>query len=244
MPDVTWNPWHGCHKISAGCEHCYVYRGDLAYGRDPTVPTLTGNFRLPVAHNRQGEYKILSGSTVYTCFTSDFFLEEADDWRIEAWEMIRARPDLHFFFITKRIDRMQVNLPLDWGEGYPHVTIGCTVENQEMADYRLPIFLSLPIRHRHIICEPLLERIDLSRYLDSNAFEQLLAGGESGSEARPCRMEWVLDLRRQAIEANLSFYFKQTGARFIKDGRLYRVPRKLQHVQAKKSGLSIGPRKL
>lgn len=20
-----WNPWHGCHKLSTGCRHCYVF---------------------------------------------------------------------------------------------------------------------------------------------------------------------------------------------------------------------------
>ena len=60
----------------------------------------------------------------------------ADVWRREAWEMIRLRRDLHFMFFTKRIDRLSECLPGDWGAGYEHVTIGCTVENQRMADYR------------------------------------------------------------------------------------------------------------
>lgn len=55
-----------------------------------------------------------NGEVVYTCMTSDFFLEEADDWRAEAWEMIRKRPDLHFAIITKRIARFPVSLPDDW----------------------------------------------------------------------------------------------------------------------------------
>ena len=66
--------------------------------------------------------------------TSDFFLEEADEWRPAAWSMIRERADLHFVIITKRIHRFLVGLPADWGEGYEHVTICCTCENQKMAD--------------------------------------------------------------------------------------------------------------
>ena len=240
MPSVSWNPWHGCHKISAGCEHCYVYRGDARYGRDPSVPAKTSSFRLPVARARSGAYRIPSGSTVYTCFTSDFLLEEANDWRIEAWEMIRARPDLRFFFVTKRIERLPVNLPLDWGTGYEHVTIACTVENQDRADFRLPIFLASPIAHRHIVCEPLLEKIELSAYL-TRGIEQLSVGGESGSRARPCHFDWVLGLRRQAVEAGVPFVFRQTGANFVKDGRLYRIPRPLQHEQAQKAGLDFLP---
>ena len=53
-----WNPWHGCHKISPGCQHCYVYRMDANYGRDSSVVTQTAAFRLPVQKKRNGEYKI------------------------------------------------------------------------------------------------------------------------------------------------------------------------------------------
>lgn len=51
-----------------------------------------------------------------------------------------------------------------WGDGYENVTIACTVENQRQCDIRMPVFLSLPVRHRCIICEPLLESIDPASY--------------------------------------------------------------------------------
>ncbi len=153
--------------------------------------------------------------------------------------MIRTRTDLQFFIITKRIHRFRVNLPADWGEGYEHVTICSTCENQAMADYRLPILLSLPIRHKAIICEPLLERIDLSRWLDPS-IEEVTVGGESGSQARTCDYDWVLDIRRQCIEKQVPFCFKQTGARFVKDHHLYRIPRKYQHSQAAKADIDVG----
>ena len=100
-----WNPWHGCHKLSTGCRHCYVYRGDSKHGKDSSIITKTGQFNLPVRRKKDKTYKIPSGNLVYTCFTSDFLIEEADEWRIEAWKMMRERYDLHFLFITKRIDR-------------------------------------------------------------------------------------------------------------------------------------------
>ena len=99
------------------------------------------------------------------CFTSDFLIDEADKWRDEAWDMIRERFDLNFLFITKRINRLADVAPDDWGDGYDNVAIGCTCENQEMADKRLPVFLSFPIAERYIICEPLLGPIDLKEYL-------------------------------------------------------------------------------
>jgi protein gp37 len=238
-----WNPWHSCHKISTGCQNCYVYCIDAKYERDASTVLKTADFNLPLKKKRNGDYKLPSGETVYTCFTSDFFLEEADNWRIEAWQMIKIRSDLHFFIITKRIDRFNVNLPQDWGEGYKNVTICSTCETQDRANYRLPILLSLPIKHKAIICEPLLEQINLSPWL-SNTFEGVVVGGESGKDARICNYEWVFDLRTQCVEKNVSFHFKQTGARFIRGGRLYNIKRHDQYSQAKKAGIDFNVSKL
>lgn len=116
--------------------------------------------------------------------------------------------------------------------------IGCTVENQERADFRLPIFLSLPIKHRSVIVAPMLERVDLSKWLGSG-IEEVSAGGESGAHARPCDYAWILDLRRQCVENNVPFSFHQTGAHFIKDGRLYNIERKFQKAQARKAGIDF-----
>jgi protein gp37 len=235
---AQWNPWHGCRKISAGCQNCYVYRIDTKYDRDASAITKTAAYNLPIKKTRNGNFKLIAGETIYTCFSSDFFLEEADNWRIDAWRMIQYRSDLHFFIITKRIDRFEVNLPADWGDGYANVTIGSTCENQERANFRLPIFLKLPIRHKIIICEPLLERINLSLWL-LNSIEKVIAGGESGNEARICDYGWVYDIRTQCIEKNIPFHFKQTGARFVKDGRLFNIKRQHQHLQAAKAGIDF-----
>ncbi len=234
-----WNLWHGCHKLSAGCAHCYVYRGDSKRGIDSTTITKTKSFDAPAQKKRDGTYKIPAGSLVYTCFTSDFFLEDADLWRPQAWDMIRERNDLRFLVITKRIDRFKACLPDDWGDGWNHVTICCTVENQDRADYRLPIFRAAPIKHKRIICEPLLERIDLSPYDIGSWIEQVVAGGESGAQARPCNFDWIMELREECVLQNVSFWFKQTGARFIKDGQLYPIPRQLQHSQARKAEINF-----
>ncbi|MDH8700870.1 protein gp37 [Dysgonomonadaceae bacterium PH5-43] len=236
-----WNLWHGCHKLSAGCKHCYVYRGDAKRGIDSSIVSKTKNFDLPIQKKRNGEYKIPSGSLVYTCFTSDFFLEETDEWRVEAWKMIRLRCDLRFMMITKRIDRFMQSLPDDWGDGYENVTICCTVENQDRANYRIPIYKEAPIKHKIIICEPLLERIDLTPYNIGSWVEQVVVGGESGYDARPCNFDWVMELYNLCVEQKVAFWFKQTGARFIKDEKLYNIKRQLQHSQARKAGINHNP---
>ncbi|WP_295939501.1 DUF5131 family protein [uncultured Alistipes sp.] len=233
---VSWNPWHGCRKISEGCRHCYVYRQDARHEKDSSEVRKTLAFDLPVRRKRNGEYKIPSGQMVYTCFTSDFLVEEADFWRAEAWEMIRTRSDLRFFFITKRIDRLMQVLPADWGEGCDNLAVGCTIENQEMADHRLPFLLEAPLRHKLIVCAPLLEPLDIARYLTPE-IEEVSVGGESGNDARACNYDWVLSIRRQCIDADISFCYHQTGARLIKDGHLYRIRRQWQHSQARKAGI-------
>lgn len=233
-----WNPWHGCHKISAGCLNCYVYRRDAEYGLNSMDVHKTASFNLPIRQRKDGRYVFNPpDGLVYTCFTSDFFLEEADEWRREAWEMIRRRWDLYFFFVTKRIHRFYDAIPEDWGNGYTNVGIGCTTENQEQADKRLPVFLNAPIRSRTILLEPLLGPVNIRPYLGT-AVDHVIVGGESGDEARPCRYEWVLDLREQCVSAGISFTFKQTGANFFKDGKQFKIPRKIQAAQARKAGIN------
>ena len=106
MSTVDWNPWHGCTKISSGCKNCYVYRIDKSRGIliDSSLCRKNGDFDLPIRKNRNGEYKIPSGSTIYTCFQSDFLLKDADKWRMECFEMMKERCDCYFIFFTKRID--------------------------------------------------------------------------------------------------------------------------------------------
>ncbi|MCQ2958664.1 MAG: phage Gp37/Gp68 family protein [Bacteroidales bacterium] len=237
---ADWNPWHGCTKISPGCKYCYVYRQDEMYGSEikSNLARKTAAFDFPIKKKRDKTYKLPSGKLVLTCFTSDFLLEDADEWRTECWKMIKERQDCSFYFFTKRIDRFTECIPADWGNGYENVLVGCTIENQEMADYRLPIFKSAPIKHKTLTIAPLLERIDISKYLD-NTIEEVSVGGESGVNARPCNYDWILDIRNQCIEKDIPFRFHQTGAYFIKDGKMYRIHRKYQLSQAHKAGIDF-----
>ena len=157
--------------------------------------------------------------------------------------MIKSRPDHEFLILTKRIDRFHVSLPPDWGRGYDNVNIGCTVENQEIADYRLPLFLSNPIKRRFVACSPLLSAIDLSAYI--GGIEHVTVGGETGREARECDYDWVLDIREQCIKAGVTFWFKNTGSLFRRDGMVKKINPYKQNSIAKELGIDIlGDRKL
>ena len=239
---MNWEPWTGCYKVSDGCTYCYFY-GPFSkrYGQNTIFKT--EEFNKPIAKSANGVTKISSGKIVATCFASDFFIAEADEWRTEEWAMIKSRPDLEFLILTKRIDRFNVSLPADWGDGYDNVNIGCTVENQEIADYRLPIFLSYPIKKRFVACAPLLGAIDLSKYL--GGIEHVSVGGETGRNARECDYEWVLDIRKQCEIAGITFWFKNTGSFFKRDGVVQKVNPFKQNSLAKELGINIlGDKKL
>lgn len=234
---AIWNPWRGCHKYSEGCRYCYIHKGDQRRGVDTNNIIRTDHFYAPVEKKASGEYKMKPGQTVYLCFSTDFLIEEADGWRQECWQMIRERSDLQFIFLTKRIERFLQCIPPDWNEGYENVTVGCTVENQERADFRLAIFRDLPVRHKNIICQPLIGKIDLKPYLEG--VELVVAGGESDMAARPLDYRWVLDIREQCIAHHVHFEFRQCGTHFIKDGKTYRLNVKDLCSQAKKAGINV-----
>lgn len=232
-----WSPWRGCHKCSEGCRYCYIHKGDARRGVDTDLIVKGDKFGAPVALDKKGAYKMKGGQTVFTCFQSDFLLEDADPWRGECWEMIARRPDLSFLFLTKRIERFADCAPEDWGEGYDNVVVGCTVENRETARYKLGIFDALPIKHKNIICQPLLEEIDLTEHL--NGVELVVVGGESDQNARALDYEWVLKIRSQCEARKVDFQFRQCGTNFIKDGVSYRLNVRQLCQQARKADIDL-----
>ena len=149
--------------------------------------------------------------------------------------MMRERSDCTFFMITKRTERIADHLPPDW-DSWNHVTIAVTCENQEMANMRIPVYLTLPLPHKAIMIEPMLSAVDLRPFLTRGDIESVSVGGESGPDARPCNFDWVLDVHKNY---GVHFSYHQTGARLIRDGKEYNIPRKLQHSQAKAAGLDF-----
>lgn len=236
MNSVQWNPWHGCHKCSPGCANCFVYYLDAMRGRDAGVVTRSKtNFHLPLKKDRSGNYKIPSGSLVATCFSSDFFLEEADAWRSEAWELIRQRPDVTFLICTKRIARFNQCLPAGWNDGYDNVVVTVTCEAQEKAGERLPVFLSIRAKHKQIFVAPILEYVDLSKFLDKGKIDLVSVGGESYQNARVCDFEWVKKIKETCDRYNVNFTFYQTGNNFVMDGKRYTISHKQEYSQARKA---------
>lgn len=239
MHDI-WNPWHGCKKCSEGCQNCYMYYLDAKRNKNGAdIYRTKSGFKYPLSKHRNGEYKVKSGEMLRVCMTSDFFLEEADLWRDEAWQIISQRPDVKFFLLTKRPERVASNLPWNWGDGFENVMLNVSCENQRRADERIPILLELPFKHKGIMCAPYIGQVSIEKYLPTGQIEQVLCDGENYVGARPCHYEWVKSLYDECVRYNVTFVFCGTGNRFVKDGKLYKLDSKIQVEQAYKSGLSF-----
>ena len=243
MNDKIWNPWHGCHKCSEGCQNCYAYFLDKRYGRDTNeVVRNKSDFNLPVKKDREGNWKLPSGCFVRVCMASDFFVEEADAWRMEAWEFIRRRPDVTFSLLTKRAERIKDCLPSDWGDGWDNVSFSVSCENQKRLEQRMPYLLELPAKHRWVSLKPFIGEVDIAPYLATAKIETVLAGGENYLGSRPLHYEWVKKVHDACVENNVQLIFGQTGNIFIKDGKEYKIRNRTeQMVQALKSGLHYPP---
>lgn len=195
----TWNPWRGCHKVGPGCQNCYMYREQRRYGRDPTVVVRSKTtFSDPL---KWKERKL-----IFTCSWSDFFIEESDGWRDEAWDIIRCTPHHVYQILTKRPHRIADHLPLDWP--LANVWLGVTVENRRHGLPRMDMLRSIPAAVHFISAEPLLE--DLGR-LNLDGMEWVIVGGESGPSARRMNPAWARRIRDQCAKLGIPFFFKQWG---------------------------------
>jgi protein gp37 len=216
--DATWNPFQGCHKVSAGCKNCYMFEEKKRYGQNPNVVVRSSDatFNAPLKWARNPE-KYSYIKRVFVCSWSDFFIEEADPWRAEAWEIMRKTPQFVYQLCTKRPERIAACLPPDWGDGYPNVWLLTSTENQAAADLRIPILLKIPAVVHGISAEPLLGPIDFRKVptfnrigLDLSSF-WVIVGGESGPNARPMVSSWADSIRQQCENAGVAFFFKQNG---------------------------------
>lgn len=238
MAGDIWNPWHGCRKYSEGCENCYMFFLDGQRDKSGAdIYKVKSNFKLPLKKDRQGHYKIPSGMTIRVCMTSDFFLEDADEWRDEVWDIIRRRPDVNFWLLTKRAGRIKDCLPWDWGEGWENVILNVTTENQRRADERIPILLEMPAKHKGVMIAPFIGEVDIAPYLATGQLEGVLADGENYDGRRPLHYEWVKRVYDACVRFNVPFRFYGTGNVFVKAGKEYHICKAYQSIQALRSGL-------
>ena len=244
--DLIWNPWHGCHKYSEWCQNCFAFFLDKRYGRDTNTVVINKSwFDAPIKKDREWNYKMKSWSFIRVCMASDFFIQEADEWRDDAREIIKKRPDMTFSLLTKRADRILDHLPKDWWDMYDNVCFAVSCENQIRADERIPYLLKVPTKHRWISLKPFIWEIDLEKYLSTWEIETVLAWGENYLWSRPLHYEWVEKISQQCKKYNVEFIFAQTGNIFIKEWVEYKIHNRTdQQIQALKADLSYPPKNI
>lgn len=202
----------GCSKVSSGCVNCYMFRDAERYGRDPNQVQRVSDKTFYQALKWKDPRMIFCNSW------SDYFHSEADEWRDDAWGVIKQTQQHHWQVLTKRIERVKYHLPLDWDNGYPNVWLGVSVENQFCLD-RVEELARIPAWTRFISFEPLLGSIDLSSLADQGVMSQIhwaIVGAESGNETgkylyRPCEIQWMEDLVDQLQKLGIKVFVKQLG---------------------------------
>lgn len=199
--DNTWNPFQGCRKISPGCKNCYMYREKNRFGQDPEniIRSSPATFNSPL--------KWKDKARVFVCSWSDFFIEEADPWRGDAWDIIRKTPHLIYQILTKRPHNIESRLPEDWP--LKNVWLGVTAENQEQYNARVPIMASIESELRFVSIEPMLDKILLFPWQDH--IDWIICGGESAPKNKLRNMDtsWCHILLEQCRASNTAFFMKQ-----------------------------------
>jgi protein gp37 len=180
-------------------------------GRDFGTVWRTKTWKEPLKWNRKApqlEAELDRPVRVFCASLTDFFIQDADEWRAEAWDVIRQCTQMDWLILTKRPQLIARRLPADWGDGWPHVWLGTTC-GVKSSYPRLDALRVIPAAVRFISAEPLLESlVDI----DLTGFRWLIAGGESGSGFRPMRDEWATELRDACIRDRVGFHFKQHSA--------------------------------
>ena len=229
--ETTWNPTTGCDQVSAGCDNCYALSfakrlkamGQPKYQNDGDPRTSGPGFRLTIHPDVLEEpYRWRSPRLVFVNSMSDLFHPDVPlDFIHKVFEVMRDTPHHTYQILTKRSKRLaSLGSELSWPR---NVWMGVSVENLRYA-FRINHLRSVPARIRFVSAEPLLGPLP---HLDLSGIHWLIAGGESGFQARPMDKDWVLDLRAQCAAAGVAFFFKQWGGRTSKaggrslDGRIY-----------------------
>lgn len=235
----SWNPWTGCSRLSAGCEHCYAERLSLENGWSAlpwTRPNLAANL---VWHSdRLGQPASWREPTrIFVESMADLFHPEVPvEWLVEVERVMATVPRHTYMTLTKRASVMRERLSHPdvlgvWrqaGGDYPppHVWRGVSIENRKSLP-RLELLRATPAAVRWVSAEPLLE--DLGD-LDLTGIDWVVVGGESGPGYRDMDHAWAYRLWRQCVEQGVAYYFKQSSGGRAGAGAALTFPDGSQYV--------------
>lgn len=218
----TFNPWWGCVKVSAACDHCYAETWAKRLGEDVWGPKSERRFfsdahwKEPLKWDAEAKAQGIR-HRVFCASMADVFENRPDliPHRLRLFELIKNTPHLDWLLLTKRIHLVKKLLPK--GYQFPsNVWLGATVENQASAGKRIKYLLEFTSPAvRFLSCEPLLGPLNIREFLRKGPLgtrvDWVIAGGESGYGSRPMEPHWPEDLRKQCSAARVPFHFKQWG---------------------------------
>jgi len=218
--DEVYNGVTGCTNISPGCKNCYAkkmayrLRGRCGYDMiNPFKPTLHMDKIEKLSDLDDGPPK-----RIFVSSMGDLFHDAVpDEWIDRVLGAARnSRPNeltKHTFMVlTKRPERMQKWCVRNTTRGflpYPNFWIGVTAENQEMADRRIPVLKGIPAAVRWVSVEPMLEAVDLERWLADGTLDWVVVGPETGTGKRPCENGWIWNLYHQCHKYKVPFFDKR-----------------------------------
>lgn len=234
--DVTWNPVRGCALVSKGCTNCYAMRQAHRFSRPAAPfagltkmtahgPTWTGKVSLhPELLDAPLRWR--KPRRVFVNSMSDLFHEDVDEGFIaDVFSVMTAASRHTFQILTKRPARMRDFVSRWRGGALANVWLGVSVEDQAAADERIPLLLDTPAAVRFLSCEPLLGPLSFvvpfaGAKVDALAgarpgipgLDWVIAGGESGPDARPCDVDWIRSIVEQCRAADVPVFVKQLGA--------------------------------
>lgn len=200
--ETVWNPVTGCSKVSQGCKNCYAETIAKRFWGDR-------KFTDVICHEDRLEQPLhwKKPRMIFVNSMSDLFHEDVPFEFIDRCFNVMSACDWHTYqVLTKRPERMNEF----FGKHNPpsrNVWLGVSVEDQTTADERIPLLLQTPASVRWISAEPLLERINITKYLGK--LDWVVVGGESGQSKRPFEIFWAQDLYNQCLGYKKPFFMKQ-----------------------------------
>lgn len=242
--EETWNPVTGCTKISAGCKNCYAERMAKRLKAMGQANYRNGFKVTCHPHMLAKMLKKKKPKTIFVNSMSDLFHPDVPAKFIhQVYDVMEKKKDFRFIVCTKRPERMidvlygEPDFYFGGGDYLPNVTHLVSVENQDMADKRIPHLIRFKSKGNGawiigVSIEPMLNYV----YLDSvrtgevdidalagkhgvyrplqgenPKLDWVIVGGESGPGARPMSHEWVRVVRDACLKNNTPFFFKQWG---------------------------------
>lgn len=216
--DHTFNIAWGCMKVSPGCKHCYAetLSSSARIGSfrvwGPSSPRRTFGADHWKHPDRWQRAAMREGRRhrVFTSSMCDLFEDHPtiDEERAKLWPVIARTPALDWQLLTKRADRIASGLPPGWGQGWPNVWLGVSIENNDYV-WRADQLRRIPAVVRFVSYEPALGPLDA---LDLAGIHWVIVGGESGPGYRPMDVQWARDMRARCKAAGVAFFFKQSAA--------------------------------